>query len=223
MPQHLTHDLERLKKSVLEIGTLVEESLANALAALRTRQRTLAEAVIDKDHEVDRREVLIEEECLKILALHQPVAKDLRFVVAVLKLNNDIERVGDLAVNIAQRAVALAALEPVTVPDDLMLMAQKTRAMFKQSLDALVESDAHAATAVCAADDEVDNLQIKLFDVLEEQIRKAPTHLEQYIQLLSATRHLERIADQATNIAEDVIYMVEGDVVRHHRRLPEPS
>jgi phosphate transport system protein len=223
MTQHLLHDLERLKKSVLEIGTLVEESLANAITALQKRQRTLAETVIDKDHEVDRREVLIEEECLKMLALHQPVAKDLRFVVAVLKLNNDIERVGDLAVNIAQRAVALASVEPVVVPNDFVLMAKKTQAMFKQSLDALVESDARAATVVCASDDEVDELQIKLFAILEEQIQKMPVHLDQFIQLMSATRHLERIADQATNIAEDVIYMVEGDVVRHHRRLDDQS
>jgi len=216
MPKHLQNDLERLKKAVLDIGTMVEEALSNAITALSKRDRVLAELIIDGDHEIDRKEVLIEDDCLKILALHQPVAKDLRYVVAVLKLNNDLERVGDLAVNIAQRALSLTSMEPVLIPDDLFLMAQKAKEMVKRSFDSLIESDSHLATGVCAADDEVDDLHRKLFAVLQERIKKSPERMEQYVHLLSVTRYLERIADQATNIAQDVIYMVEGEVVRHH-------
>jgi phosphate transport system protein len=216
MPKHLQNDLERLKKSVLDIGTTVEEALSNAITTLNQRDRALAEAVIEGDHQIDRKEVWIEEDCLKILALHQPVAKDLRYVVAVLKLNNDLERVGDLAVNIAQRTLSLTSMEPVLIPEDLFLMARKATEMVKRSFDSLIESDTHLATEVCVADDEVDGLNRRLFAMLQEKIKKTPERMEQYIHLLSVTRYLERIADQATNIAEDVIYMVEGEVVRHH-------
>jgi phosphate transport system protein len=216
MPKHLQNDLERLKKSVLDIGTMVEEALSNAITSLNQRDRALAEAVIEGDHQIDRKEVWIEEDCLKILALHQPVAKDLRYVVAVLKLNNDLERVGDLAVNIAQRTLSLTSMEPVLIPEDLFLMARKATEMVKRSFDSLIESDTHLATEVGVADDEVDGLNRRLFAVLQEKIKKTPERMEQYIHLLSVTRYLERIADQATNIAEDVIYMVEGEVVRHH-------
>jgi phosphate transport system protein len=216
MPKHLQNDLERLKKSVLDIGTMVEEALSNAITSLNQRDRALAEAVIEGDHQIDRKEVWIEEDCLKILALHQPVAKDLRYVVAVLKLNNDLERVGDLAVNIAQRTLSLTSMEPVLIPEDLFLMARKATEMVKRSFDSLIESDTHLATEVCVADDEVDGLNRRLFALLQEKIKKTPERMEQHIHLLSVTRYLERIADQATNIAEDVIYMVEGEVVRHH-------
>jgi phosphate transport system protein len=217
MPKHLQNDLERLKKAVLEIGTLVEESLTRAIVSLTSRNRALAEEVIEGDHEIDRREVLIEEECLKILALHQPVAKDLRFVVAILKLNNDLERVGDLAVNIAQRTLTLASAAPLPIPEDLVEMAQKARNMLIGSFDALIESDPKRAREVCMADDEVDMMHRDLFQRFQDEIRKSPQQVEEYVQLLSITRYLERVADQATNIAEDVIYMVEGHVVRHHR------
>jgi phosphate transport system protein len=217
MSKHLQSDLERLKKHVLEIGTIVEENLAASIHALSTRNRAQAKAVVEADYEIDHREVLIEEECLKILALHQPVAKDLRFVIAILKLNNDLERVGDLAVNIAQRAIELAGLEPIDIPQEINEMAQKTTIMVKKSFDALIESDPELAVIVCASDDEVDALHRRLFTTIQNQIRQDPAHLEQHIQMLSVTRYLERIADQATNIAEDVIYMVNGDVVRHKR------
>jgi len=215
MPQHLQKDLERLKKMVLDIGTMVEESLSNAIIALNKRDKTLAESIIDGDSEIDQREVVIEQECLKILALHQPVAKDLRFVVAILKLNNDLERVGDLAVNIAQRSTTLSSNAPVPIPSDIKLMADKAIVMVKQSFDSLIDTDTHLAETVCAADDEVDALQQRLYSQLQAEIKKAPQNVEQYVQLLSVVRYLERIADQATNIAEDVIYLVEGEVVRH--------
>ncbi len=215
MSQHLLNDLEQLKKGVLDIGTLVEEGLSHAITAMNNRDRRLAEKVIAGDAEIDRREVVVEEECLKILALHQPVARDLRYVVAILKLNNDLERVGDLAANIAERAVALCAFEPLPIPPDLNLMAQKAAVMVKKSFDALVDSDPSQAAEVRASDDEVDSLQRDLFKMLQDGIRQTPQRVEVYIHLMSVTRYLERIADQATNIAEDVIYMVHGNVVRH--------
>ena len=157
----------------------------------------------------------MEEECLKILALHQPVAIDLRFVVAVLKLNSDLERIGDLAVNIAERAQFLSTREPVPVPLDFGGMAQATRNMLRRALDALVNMDIGAAWEVLKSDDVVDEINREMFVQVQDGIRKHPDMLEALIHLLSASRHLERIADLATNIAEDVIYMVDGEIVRH--------
>lgn len=232
MPVHLLRDLERLKKMVLEMGTIVEESISRAITALATCNRALAENVIEGDNETDRREVQIEEECLKLLALHQPVARDLRFVVAVLKMNNDLERMGDFAVNMAERVLFLASTRQVPVPRDLLMMAQKVTSMVHRSLDSLIESNATLARAVILADDEVDELRNQIFSAVMDEIRADVERLEQWVQLLSAVRYLERIADLATNIAQDVIYLVEGDVVRHQNisevgkppsRLPHPD
>jgi phosphate transport system protein len=211
----MQRDLERLKKSALEIGTLVEESISQAISALSTTNRQLAERVIAGDQEIDRREVQIEEDCLKIFALHQPVARDLRFVVAVLKMNNDLERMGDYAANMAERVLYLATHGQVPVPRQMLVMSDKVQAMVRRSLDAVVESDTALARAVCTSDDEVDYLQSELYDVILSEIRQDVHQTDKWIQLLSVVRYLERIADLATNISQDVIYMVEGDVVRH--------
>jgi phosphate transport system protein len=171
--------------------------------------------VIEKDLEIDHSEVEVEEECLRILALHQPVAIDLRFIVAALKLNNDLERIGDLAVNIAERALFLSRVTPPVIPFDFNEMAQRTRDMLKQSLDALVNMDIELARRVCAEDDEVDRINREMYVHVKQAIRQHPHHLEALVHLLSVSRHLERIADHTTNIAEDVIYMIEGEIVRH--------
>jgi phosphate transport system protein len=160
-------------------------------------------------------EVDVEEECLKILALHQPVAIDLRFIVTALKINNDLERIGDLAVNIAERSEFLAGQEPISVPFDFEAMAEKTQWMVTESLDSLVDMDCKRAYQVCAADDEVDALNRKMYKQVEASIIAHPRWTRCLFHLLSVSRHLERIADHATNIAEDVIYMVEGKIVRH--------
>jgi phosphate transport system protein len=219
MAKHLQTDLERLKRMVLELGTKIEEGLARAITSLNSHNQELAQQVVQGDEEIDYQEVLIEEECLKILALHQPVAKDLRFVVAVLKLNSDLERVGDLAVNIAERTIALSENRAIPIPVEINIMATKTSAMVKKSLDALIESDVGMASAVCSSDDEVDKIHASLYTSFQAMIKQDMPHLDQYLQLLSVSRYLERIADQATNIAEDVIYMVEGEVIRHHRDM----
>jgi phosphate transport system protein len=155
---------------------------------------------------------------LKILALHQPVAIDLRFIVTVLKINNDLERIGDLAVNIAERAVFLAGQPNFSISTNLVDMAHNARSMLKDSLDALVNLDAELADKVCANDDIVDGLHRQMYLKVQEAILKNPEQISSLIQLLSASRHLERISDHTTNIAEDVIYMIEGQIARHRTK-----
>lgn len=215
MSKHLQTEIEKLKKHILAIGAVVEESLHKAVRALQSRDARLAESVIEMDIEIDRMEVDMEEDCLKVLALHQPVASDLRLIVAILKINSDLERIGDLAVNIAERAVFLAKQKPVDAPLDFAVMVEKTQEMLRNSLDALVDGDAKLAHKVCLADDDVDAINREMHLQVQEGIRLHPDEIESLIHLLSASRHLERIADHATNIAEDVIYMIEGHIVRH--------
>jgi phosphate transport system protein len=160
-------------------------------------------------------EVQVEESCLKILALYQPVATDLRFIIAVLKINNDLERVGDLAVNIAERAAFLATQPPLEMSFDFQKMAAKAQEMLKRSLDALVGFNAEMAEEVCLSDDEIDAMNRQVYFMVEEAIHTHPDQTESLIHTLSVSRHLERIADHATNIAEDVIYMIDGSIVRH--------
>ena len=217
MAKHLERQIDILKQKILFVGTLVEEAIAKAISALVNRDRNLAKQVIDEDSEIDRMEVDVEEEVLKILALYQPVAADLRFVVAVLKINNDLERMGDLARNIAKRVVFLTNGEKIDLPEDLRPMATMAQKMVKESLDALVNADTLLARRVRDADDDVDNMRRKVQDFCEKQIAAQPQHTELLMRLLSVSRHLERLADLATNIAEDVIYMIQGRDVRHPR------
>ena len=215
MPVHLHREIENLKKEILTVGAIAEQSVREATRAIEHRDEALARSVIEKDITLDQMEVEVEESCLKILALHQPVATDLRFIVAVLKINNDLERVGDLAVNIAERALFLASQPEVNIEFDFMTMAVKTQEMLKKSLDALVNLDARLARKVCGCDDEIDAMNRQMYLIVQEAINAHPDQVEALIHLLSASRHLERIADHATNIAEDVIYMIEGEIVRH--------
>jgi phosphate transport system protein len=215
MPQHFRREVDRLKKLILGLSAAVEENVYKAVRSLEERNGMLAEEVIAADAAVDQMEVDVEEECLKVLALYQPVAIDLRFIVSILKINNDLERVGDLAVNIAERVCFLATRERPDIPLDFPMMAEKTREMFRKSLDALVNNDAALAHEVLTADDEIDAINREMYVEIQKAIRKKPEQLESLIHLLSCSRHLERIADHATNVAEDVIYMIEGTIVRH--------
>lgn len=215
MSIHLQREMEGLKRQLLSLCALVEEQVDVAVRALAACDADMAVAVKERDAEVDRREVEIEEECLKILALHQPVAIDLRLVVAVLKINNDLERIGDLAVNVARKAAALAAGPPIETPFDLPAMWEKTRLMLRDSLDAFVNRDAALAESVCARDDEVDRMKHEIRRQAESMMRTQPDRLQWFLRLLAVTRNLERIADHATNIAEDVIYLIDGRIVRH--------
>jgi len=220
--QHLARAIERLKRRLLFLSTQVEECVRQAVRAVETRDSELAAQVIANDSDIDILEVDVEEECLKILALHQPVAIDLRFIIAALKMNNDLERIGDLAVNIAQRAESLAGKTPANVPFDLPAMAAKAQAMLKKSLDAVVGMDTVLAREVLEADDEVDKENRYVHKQVKMAIQKDPALLDELIQLLIVARHIERIADLATNIAEDAIYMVDGDIVRHNISVDNP-
>ncbi|HEX5577546.1 MAG TPA: phosphate signaling complex protein PhoU [Gemmatimonadaceae bacterium] len=215
MTRHLDKEIEKLKRNTLGLSALVEESVHKAIASIETGDLRLAEQVVESDNRIDEMEVDVEEECLKILALHQPVAIDLRFIVGVLKLNNDLERIADLAVNIAEQARPLSAAGARGLPVKIREMARAVESMLGGSLDALVNLDTAAAWAVCAADDAVDNLHRDTYGMIKMEIQKDPARTDVLIHYLSVSRYLERIADHATNIAEDVIYLVDGDIVRH--------
>lgn len=185
------------------------------IRAIETKDLQLCNKIIEADREIDELEVEVEEECLKIIALHQPVAVDLRFISAVIKINNDLERIGDEAVNIAERMASIAKRPPVPVPFDYSVMAAKTESMLRSSLDALVNLDVDLAYKVILADDEVDDIKREIYDRVKDVIKEKPERVATLINLLLISRHFERIADHATNIAEDVIYMIEGVIPRH--------
>lgn len=220
MPTHLQRQLDKLKRSLLSLGTLVEEAVDGAIRAIQNRDVSLAEAVITGDADIDQLEIDVEEECLHTLALHQPVAFDLRFVVAVLKINNDLERIGDLAVNVAQQAQFLASCAMVDrVPFDLGRMSALVQEMLSKSLDALVNLDPDMAREVRSLDDTVDSIHRTMYDRISDSMRQNQDQIEQMVHLINVSRQLERMADHAVNVAKDVIYMAEGDIVRH-RNLP---
>ncbi len=215
MPAHLFREIENLKREILTLGAMAETAVREATSALENRDESLAQSVIRSDDKLDEMEVQIEENCLKTLALHQPVAIDLRFIVAVLKINSDLERVGDLAVNVAERAAFLATQPPVDISFDFRAMARQAQEMLKKSLDALVNLSAQQAREVLVSDDEIDAMNRQMYLIVQDAIHAHPDQTGSLIHMLSASRHLERIADHATNIAEDVIYMIEGVIVRH--------
>jgi phosphate transport system protein len=218
---HLQREIERLKKHLLSLCALVEDQVQLAIRALVDRDEGLAREVEQRDAEVDQREIEVEEDCLKTLALYQPVAMDLRLIVAALKIDNDLERIGDLAVNIAHKAAALAVEPAIEMPFDVDGMWNKTQAMLRDALNALVNTDVKLAQAVCARDDEVDRMKHETRIKLEGIIREHPERVRVLLRLMAVSRNLERIADCATNIAEDVVYMVEGRIVRHHAEEQE--
>lgn len=215
MTTHMNNEIEKLKKKLLALSSEVEQQLWLSVKSIKDRDGDTARRVIDHDYEIDKNEVDVEEDCLKILALHQPVAIDLRFIVTAFKINNDLERIGDLSVNIAERSEFLARHVPVDMPFDFDLMAEKVQAMVRDSIASLVNLNCSLAHSVCRRDDEVDAMNKEMYDQVKQGILAQPEHIESLIHLLSVSRHLERIADHATNIAEDVIYMVEGQIIRH--------
>lgn len=218
MSLHLVRQIDKLKKMILSQGAMVEESVEGAIRAVDTRDTELADRVIQSDAKIDLMDIDIEEECLHTLALYQPLATDLRFVASVMKINKDLERIADLAVNLAEQAKFLARLPRIdTVPFDLMGETRRVRSMLKHSLDALVNIDPEMAEWVRKTDVEVDGIHRQMYKQVEEAIRQRPEDLEPLINLLNVSRQLERIADHTVNIAEDVIYMARGEILRHSR------
>ena len=215
MSVHLIREIANLKKMILGLSAQVEENVRQAVQAVTQYDAALAQSVIDSDDLVDQQEVAIEEECLKIMALHQPVAHDLRFLVSMLKLNHSLERIGDLAVNIAKRAKFLAGQPALHVLIDFTPIADRAQAMLHKSLDALINMDINRAREIGAADNEVDALNREIYNRVKGLLRERPGDIETLIALLNVSRHLERIADHASSIAEDVIYLLEGKIIRH--------
>ena len=220
MATHLQKEINKLKELIFSLIGVVEKNFKMSVQALKERDADLARSIIESDKKIDQMEIDVEEECLKILALHQPVAIDLRLIISFLKINNDLERIGDLAVNIAERAVILSSQVNPNMLIDFTDMAEKAQVMLRKSLNALVDLDSESANQVCRMDDEVDAIYRDMHEKVENDIRKDPERTEIYIQLLAVARHIERIADHATNIAEDTIYMIQGNIVRHRGNLP---
>ncbi|MGD8846105.1 MAG: phosphate signaling complex protein PhoU [Desulfobacteraceae bacterium] len=215
MARYLIRELDKIKKKILSLGALVEERVRMTSAAVDNRDAVIAQKIVDTDWQIDEMEVEVEEECLKILALHQPVAVDLRFIVTVIKINNDLERIGDQAVNIAERVLTIAKRPGMNFVFDYAPMAEKAETMLKMSLDALVNLDVDRAFKVIILDDEVDEIKTLAYDRIKKAIKKNPFRVGYLLNLLLISRHLERLADHATNIAEEVIYLIEGEIVRH--------
>jgi phosphate transport system protein len=213
--KHFSKELEKIKKQILSLGAKVEERVRMALNAVEANDAELADRIIKTDYEIDEMEVEIEEECLKVLALHQPVAVDLRFLIAVIKINNDLERIGDQTVNIAERVGVIAKRDLSDFFFDYSAMGEKAQNMLKMSLDGLVNMDYDLAFNVLLMDDEVDKIQKEAYDRIKQAMSEHPDKIGYLINLLLISRHIERLADHATNIAEEVIYLIEGEIVRH--------
>jgi len=213
----MQREIDNLKCRLLELSAEVEGNVRAAVRSVENRDAVLAHTVIQRDRETDVMEVDVEEECLKILALYQPVASDLRMIVAVLKINQDLERIGDLAVHIAERGLFLCQQPRIALPFRLGTMADKAQAMLKNVLDAFVNLDEAAARAVCVADGEIDAIHREISQQVKTVVTGNAQLFEPLLQILHISRHLERIADHATNIAEDLIYLIEGRIVRHQQ------
>jgi len=214
MAGHLQRAIEKIKKEILSLGAMVEDRFQKAIYAVKTGDLELAKKIIDTDFQIDEREVEVEEECLKILALYQPVAMDLRFFVAVIKINNDLERIADYAANISRRFIT-SSQDPNKFKYDYTSMADQAAKMLRMSLDALVQMDVDMAYDVRDMDEDVNIMRNDAYDSMKKDIQKHPEMVGEIINMYLISRHLERIGDHTTNIAEEVIYLIEGEIIRH--------
>ena len=223
MSKHLQRDIDSLNAELLHISSMVEEMIDKATQALADRRYDLADEVVKADEYVDEHEVHVEEECLKMLALHQPVAVDLRRIATIMKVNNDLERIADLAVSIAQRAKAVDEFPAFRIPDRVPAMVVLATQMVRGVMNAFVNMDTAAARRIIAMDKSVDQYNGDIISELQSLMQKTPEAVPPALHCFSAVRHIERIADHATNIAEDVIYLAEGDIVRHRHKSESTS
>ena len=219
MSIHLIRDLDNLHRLILTMCARVEQIIHSAVDALHNPNYERARQIMATDDEVDRMDVEIEEECLKLLALHQPVAIDLRRITTVLKIGGELERVADLGVSIAERSCGIASCAEISVPEDMKDMSRQALDMLHRSIDAYVHLDVRTAREVCNQDETIDNLNRVIIEELTELIRSRPDLVEPALHMFSASRQIERIADHATNIAEDVVYLVQGEIIRHRNRF----
>jgi len=223
MSLHLSQDLTDAHNSLLKLSGSVEDMIASAVRSLVERRGALAAEVIGRDSQIDRSEVRIEEDCLKMLALHQPVAADLRRITTMMKINNDLERIADLACNIAQRADSLCPHPEFPIPPGINEMALMTTSMVRRSLDSFVQRNTVSARQVIEDDDEVDVKNVEVIHTLNSLMSRDNSQIAAAMHCFSASRHLEQIADHAVSIAEDIIYMVDGEIVRHRQALLRSS
>ncbi len=214
MSEHLQRQIEKLKKEILSLGAMVEDRFQKAILAIQTENLQLSQKIIDTDFEIDEREIEIEEECLKILALYQPVATDLRFIIAVIKINNDLERIADYAVNISIR-FKTSFNDHRKFKYDYTAMADQAAKMLEMSLDALVYMDVDMAYKIRDMDEEVNAMRNDAYTSMKKDIQDHPAMVEEIINMYLISRHLERIGDHTKNIAEEVIYLIEGEIIRH--------
>jgi phosphate transport system protein len=217
MEHHYTfhHELTQLNKKLLKLSSMVEERVRIATQVIETKDQKAIQALIVSDYEVDDMEVEIEEDCLKILALHQPVASDLRFLIAVIKINNEMERIADIAVNIAKRVDNISKFKhQAAISYDFSMMSERVISMLRKSIDALVNSNSILAKTIFLDDDIVDTCRNRCYEDIKERIKKDPDHPGYHINTYLLARHLERIGDRAVNIAEEVVYLVEGTITR---------
>jgi len=217
MKDHNAHTPELLRRKLLQLSALVEENARRCVLAIRSRDWHAARSVIEVDHEIDEIEIGIEEDCISMLQARNLDDAEIQFVVAVLKINADLERIGDLAANVAGRVLSIGQHDQLVLPNELMTLAERTTVMLKHSLDALVNMDPVLAREVCVRDQEVDQLNRAMYDLVRDRILASPPQTERLIHLLSISRYLERMADYATNIAENVVYVAEGRIIRHRR------
>jgi len=215
MTNHFMRDLGELAEHMLQVSSLCEEAFRKSIDSILARDVESAREVVAGDEAIDDLEVMLEEEALKILALHAPVAGDLRFIVAAIKINNDLERIADIAANIAKRTIDLERLPATTPPEHFDDMAQQTRTMVRETMQALIHRDADRARALMALDDKVDDLNREILAQIEGRMSEEPDAIPALMRWANVVRLVERIADYATNIAEDIIYMEEGEIVRH--------
>ncbi len=212
----LDEEINKLKKMVFEMSTFVEDMIAKSVKSLKERNMIMAEEVIKSDEKVNEIEIDIENQCIRILALYHPEAADLRTVAMIMKINNDLERIGDHAVNIAEKSIYLADKPPVKPLIDIPKMADKAIEMLRESLDSFVNKDADLAIDVCKKDDEVDLLEPQIVRELVTYMIADPKIIDRALSLIMVARNLERVADLATNIAEDTYYVASGKILKHH-------
>lgn len=216
MLRHFDEELRQLKDKLFKMGLLVEEAIRKSTECLTKRDAKLAEQVIEEDQKINILEIEIDEFGHELIALRQPTAIDLRFITMVLKINSDLERMGDQAVNIAEGAIAMSRETPPKSYLDIPRMAELAVKMVKESLDSFVEKDAVKAKAICESDDDLDGLKDKVYQELQEAMKNRSIEISQAVSLIMVAHNLERVGDLATNIAEDVIYLVKGIDIRHH-------
>jgi phosphate transport system protein len=214
MPARLQKEIGKIKKEIVSLGAMVEDRLHRAIYAVKNEDLDLAQKIIDTDFQIDEREIEMEEECLKILALYQPVAMDLRMLVAVIKINNDLERIADYAANIALR-FKTSCKDAGRFRYDYTPMADLTAKMLRMSLDALVQMDVDMVYEVRDMDTDVNKMRDEAYDIMKKDIKRFPEKVGKIINMYLISRHLERIGDHTTNIAEEVIYLIEGEIIRH--------